>query len=139
MSLPAKLLFVGAIAGALTAILAFSTTASTIYDDKWYKPRYGLRPHASVAELKEAKELIIELAQNTIYDMTARQIGRQAEIERLSYKCNIGRCTQYDVAVLNNLRADWHREQQVIERLRQQHPQQHPPSVQQQPPWMQRR
>ena len=83
---------------------------------------YGEAPHASVAKLTALQQSVENdlqvIAQNSVGEISARQIGRQQVIRELESKCNVGRCSPYDRQALTNYRLDWQREQQMLERLR---------------------
>jgi hypothetical protein len=100
----------GAVVGALAVILGttwsgyqFTRTQAQLTFGKW--------PYGS-AEAVEA------LAQYNVSELTAKQIGRQIEIDRLKEKCRRGLCGAYEQGVLRNLIADWERDQKLIDRLR---------------------
>ena len=113
-------------AGMTTLVLAGSAFTAwggfEKYRSERYTRIYGEAPHASVAKLTALQQSVENdlqvIAQNSVGEISARQIGRQQVIRELESKCNVGRCSPYDRQALTNYRLDWQREQQMLERLR---------------------
>lgn len=109
---------VSAIVLAGSAVAAWGTIEK--FRDDWYVSKYGQRPHASIAKVTELEKFMEVLAQYTQWEINARQVQRQLQIDELRARCNAGRCSQYDRQSLNNLLESWRREQGTLEHLRRQ-------------------
>lgn len=111
-----------------SAVVAWSHIAN--FKSDWYVARYGVPPHASVAKLSEIEKFVDVLAQFSQGEINARQVQRQTQIDELRFRCNAGRCSQYDRQSLNNLLESWQREQATLEHLRRQQAQPSRPQAQ---------
>lgn len=77
----------------------------------------GKPPYQSRADAEAQIKPLIEFAADSLI---ASQIGLQTQIEILAQKCGRGECKPYEQEVLKNLRAQWQRNQEQLNKLRPQ-------------------